>query len=51
MNLQIANAALRSGFNTNAEALMDLIWAVRRVTFIHGVQVLDTHRRHRPPKQ
>lgn len=39
LNLQVAEAARRSGFNTrNHVALMDLIWSVRRVTFGHGLQ-------------
>jgi hypothetical protein len=39
LNLEIADAANKSGFNTrNQVALMDLIWAVRRIAFRHAVE-------------
>ncbi|KAF7510110.1 hypothetical protein GJ744_007009 [Endocarpon pusillum] len=48
LNLEIADAANRSGFNTrNQVALMDLIWAVRRIAFRHAV---ERPRIQRPPK-
>jgi hypothetical protein len=48
LNLEIADAAKRSGFNTaNQVALMDLIWSVRRVAFRHAVKYPETPR---PPK-
>lgn len=38
LNLQIADAARKSGFNIrNHIALLDLIWSVRRVALTHGV--------------
>jgi hypothetical protein len=38
LNLQIADAARKSGFDTHHHvALLDLIWSVRRVAFSHGV--------------
>jgi len=38
LNLEIADAANRSGFNTRHQvALMDLIWSVRRIAFRHAV--------------
>ena len=48
LNLQIAEAAVKSGFDTlNHTALLDLIWAVRRVAFGHGVAKPSNQR---PPK-
>lgn len=48
LNLEIANAANRSGFNTrNQVALMDLIWSVRRIAFRHAV---ERPKIQRPPK-
>lgn len=48
LNLEIADAANTSGFNTsNQVALMDLIWAVRRIAFRHAVERLKIQR---PPK-
>jgi hypothetical protein len=48
LNLEIADAANRSGFNTrNQVALMDLIWAVRRIAFRHAV---ESPKIKRPPK-
>ena len=39
LNLQIADAAVKSGFNTlDQVALLDLIWSVRRVAFTHAVK-------------
>lgn len=48
LNLEIADAANRAGFNTrNQVALMDLIWAVRRIAFRHAV---EQPKIQRPPK-
>jgi hypothetical protein len=48
LSLEIADAANRSGFNTrNQVALMDLIWAVRRIGFRHAV---ERPKIQRPPK-
>jgi hypothetical protein len=48
LNLEIADAANRSGFNTrNQVALMDLIWAVRRIAVRHAVERPTVKR---PPK-
>ena len=48
LSLEIADAANRSGFNTrNQVALMDLIWAVRRIGFRHAVEKPQIQR---PPK-
>jgi hypothetical protein len=48
LSLEIADAANRSGFNTrNQVALMDLIWAVRRIAFRHAVEKPQIQR---PPK-
>lgn len=48
LNLEIADAANRAGFNTrNQVALMDLIWAVRRIGFRHAVKDPEIRR---PPK-
>jgi hypothetical protein len=48
LNLEIADAANKSGFNTrNQVALMDLIWSVRRVAFRHAVKWPTIER---PPK-
>ena len=48
LNLEIADAANRSGFNTrNQGALMDLIWSVRRIAFRHAV---ERPKVQRPPK-
>jgi hypothetical protein len=48
LSLEIADAANRSGFNTrNQVALMDLIWAVRRIGFRHAVEKPNLRR---PPK-
>lgn len=50
LNLEIADAARRSGFNTrNHAALMDLIWSVRRITFRHGVERPTINRPPRHP--
>ncbi len=48
LNLDVADTANRSGFNTrNQVALMDLIWAVRRIAFRHAV---ERPKIQRPPK-
>ena len=50
LNLQVADAASRAGFDTrNHVALMDLIWAVRRIAYCGGTQYGSKQRPPPPP--